>query len=131
MATMAESWAMRDEPVSFNDFELALCELVFAFARWLAIMLFLARREEHVMRSYPADVRLHAAAQIGADSNWGHGYHVVPTSAVQAPCLAATWLPRTTKNTNGRRDEPEHRRRVSRGCHCRFADWLWFRELHA
>lgn len=55
VTTMAESWATRDESVSFKDFELALRELVFGFAR-LAIMLFLALREEHVMRSYPGDV---------------------------------------------------------------------------
>jgi hypothetical protein len=55
VATMAETWAAREEPVSFKDFEIALRDLVFAFAR-IAIMLFLALREEHVMRTYPSDV---------------------------------------------------------------------------
>lgn len=53
--TMVETWASREESVSFKDFELALRDLVFAFAR-IAIMLFLALREEHVMRQYPGDV---------------------------------------------------------------------------
>jgi hypothetical protein len=57
VATMAETWAAREAPVSFKDFELALRELVFAFAR-IAIMLFLALREEHVLRSSPNDVEL-------------------------------------------------------------------------
>ena len=55
VATMADDWAKRDADVSFKDFEKALRELVFAFAR-IAIMLFLALREEHVMRSYPDPV---------------------------------------------------------------------------
>ena len=55
VATMADDWATRDADVSFKDFEKALRELVFAFAR-IAIMLFLALREEHVMRSYPPQV---------------------------------------------------------------------------
>lgn len=55
VATMVEDWATRAEPVSFKDFEKALRDLVFGFAR-IAIMLFLALREEHVMRSYPRAV---------------------------------------------------------------------------
>lgn len=43
VATMAESWAAREEPVSFKDFEIALRDLVFAFAR-IAIMLSRATR---------------------------------------------------------------------------------------
>lgn len=54
-ATLADAWAAREEPVSFKDFEKALRELVFAFAR-IAIMLFLALREEHLMRAYPTRV---------------------------------------------------------------------------
>jgi hypothetical protein len=52
VAAAVDDWATRDTPVSFKDFEKALREIVFAFAR-VAIMLFLALREEHVMRSYP------------------------------------------------------------------------------
>ncbi|CAN5632647.1 hypothetical protein BH11MYX1_BH11MYX1_02930 [soil metagenome] len=54
-ATLADAWAAREEPVSFKDFEKALRELVFAFAR-IAIMLFLALREEQLMRTYPTRV---------------------------------------------------------------------------
>jgi hypothetical protein len=52
VVTLVEDWVARDAPVSFKDFEKALRDVVFAFAR-IAIMLFLALREEHVMRSYP------------------------------------------------------------------------------
>lgn len=55
VAEMVDDWATRDAPVSFKDFEKALREVVFAFAR-IAIMLFLASREEQVMRSYPDKV---------------------------------------------------------------------------
>lgn len=55
VATLADEWGGREEPISFKDFEKALRELVFAFAR-IAIMLFLALREEHVMRAYPAQM---------------------------------------------------------------------------
>ncbi len=54
-ATLVDEWAARETPVSFKDFEKALRELVFGFAR-VAIMLFLALREEHVMRTYPPRV---------------------------------------------------------------------------
>jgi len=52
VSTLATDWAARDEPVSFKDFEQAVREAVFAFAR-IAIMLFLALREEQMMRAYP------------------------------------------------------------------------------
>ncbi|MFH1344331.1 MAG: hypothetical protein ABIL01_24505 [Pseudomonadota bacterium] len=53
--TLTESWARRDEPVSFRAFELELRLVVFSFAR-VAVMLFLALREEQVMRSYPQQI---------------------------------------------------------------------------
>ena len=55
VTTLADEWATREEPVSFKDFEQALRDVVFAFAR-IAIMLFLALREEHLMRAYPSHV---------------------------------------------------------------------------
>jgi hypothetical protein len=55
VSTLANDWAARDEPVSFKDFEQAIREVVFAFAR-IAIMLFLALREDQLMRTYPAQV---------------------------------------------------------------------------
>lgn len=55
VATLADEWASRDEPLSFKDFEKALRDLVFAFAR-VAIMLFLALREETLMRTYPSQM---------------------------------------------------------------------------
>jgi hypothetical protein len=55
VSTLASDWAARDEPVSFKDFEQAIRQLVFAFAR-IAIMLFLALREDQLMRAYPAQV---------------------------------------------------------------------------
>lgn len=54
---LTDEWAKRTEQVSFKDFEKALREIVFAFAR-LALALFLAGREEQVMRSYPQRVEL-------------------------------------------------------------------------
>jgi hypothetical protein len=53
VAAVADDWAVRDAPVSFKDFENALREVVFAFAR-IAIMLFMALREDHLMRAYPS-----------------------------------------------------------------------------
>lgn len=50
MSTLADDWAARDAPVSFKDFEQAIRQVVFAFAR-IAIMLFLALREEQLMRA--------------------------------------------------------------------------------
>lgn len=55
VSTMVDDWAKRDAPVSFKDFEKALREIVFAFAR-VAIMLFLAVREERVMRDHPPQI---------------------------------------------------------------------------
>ena len=55
VATLVDEWAIREEPISFKDFEKALRDLVFAFAR-VAIMLFLALREEHQMRTYPSQM---------------------------------------------------------------------------
>jgi hypothetical protein len=55
VAALADDWAGREAPVSFKDFEKALRDLVFAFAR-VAIMLFLALREEQVMRAYPSQL---------------------------------------------------------------------------
>ena len=55
VAAVADEWAVRDAPVSFKDVEKALREVVFAFAR-IAIMLFLALREDHLMRTYPSQV---------------------------------------------------------------------------
>jgi hypothetical protein len=55
VATLADEWAIREAPISFKDFEKALRDLVFAFAR-VAIMLFLALREEHLMRAYPSQM---------------------------------------------------------------------------
>ena len=55
VSTLADDWATRDEPVSFKDFEQAIRQLVFAFAR-IAIMLFLALREDQLMRTYPSQV---------------------------------------------------------------------------
>lgn len=52
---MADEWGERDKPVAFKDFEKALRDLVFAFAR-ITIMLFLALREEHVMRAHPSEM---------------------------------------------------------------------------
>ena len=55
VSTLADDWATRDEPVSFKDFEQAIRLVVFAFAR-IAIMLFLALREDQLMRTYPSQV---------------------------------------------------------------------------
>ena len=55
VSTLANDWAARDEPVSFKDFEQAIRQVVFAFAR-IAIMLFLALREERLVRGYPSQV---------------------------------------------------------------------------
>src|SRR5213078_3315394 len=55
VAAVVDEWAVRDAPVSFKDVEKALREVVFAFAR-IAIMLFLALREDHLMRTYPLQV---------------------------------------------------------------------------
>jgi hypothetical protein len=55
VTTLADEWATREEPVSFKDLEYAIRSVVFAFAR-IAIMLFLALREEHLMRVYPSQV---------------------------------------------------------------------------
>lgn len=52
VATLADAWSTRAEPVTFKDFEKALRDVVFAFGR-IAIALFLALREEHLMRSQP------------------------------------------------------------------------------
>jgi hypothetical protein len=49
LARMATSWAQRDAPVSFKEFEQALRTLLFAVGR-AAIALFLALREQHVMK---------------------------------------------------------------------------------
>jgi hypothetical protein len=55
VSTLADDWATRDEPVSFKDFEQAIRLAVFAFAR-IAIMLFLALREDQLMRVHPSQV---------------------------------------------------------------------------
>jgi len=55
VSTLADDWATRDSPVSFKDFEQAIRQVVFAFAR-IAIMLFLALREEQLVRGYPLQV---------------------------------------------------------------------------
>jgi hypothetical protein len=55
VAAVADDWASREAPVSFKDIENALREVVFAFAR-IAVMLVLALREEHLMRTYPAQI---------------------------------------------------------------------------
>jgi len=52
VTTLAEAWSTRAEPVTFKDFEKALRDAVFAFAR-ITIALFLALREEHLMGSHP------------------------------------------------------------------------------
>ena len=52
VATLAEAWSTRAEPLTFKDFEKALRDVVFAFAR-VTIALFLALREEHLMASHP------------------------------------------------------------------------------
>ena len=57
VAALMEAWAARDEPVSFKDAERALRAAVFAFAR-VALMLFLALREKHVMRAHQPRVEL-------------------------------------------------------------------------
>jgi len=54
-STLADDWTTRDEPVSFKDFEQAIRLVVFSFAR-IAIMLFLALREEQLIRAYPSQV---------------------------------------------------------------------------
>jgi len=54
---LTEEWSTRADPVSFKEFEKALREIVFAFAR-LAIALFLAGREAHVMRAHPQRIEL-------------------------------------------------------------------------
>jgi hypothetical protein len=56
VAAVTDDWASRETPVSFKDIENALREVVFAFAR-IAVMLFLALREEHLMRRPPVDRR--------------------------------------------------------------------------
>ncbi|HYW31277.1 MAG TPA: hypothetical protein VE869_07180 [Gemmatimonas sp.] len=55
VSAMVDDWATRDAPVSFKDFEKSLREIVFAFAR-VAIMLFLAVREQRVMRDHPPQI---------------------------------------------------------------------------
>lgn len=54
---LTDEWATRADPVSFKDFEQALRVIVFGCAR-LAIALFLARREQQVMRAYSDRVEL-------------------------------------------------------------------------
>lgn len=53
---LAEDWGSRDEPVTFKDLEKALRTALFALGRVL-VMLFLARREQRVMRDHPSSVR--------------------------------------------------------------------------
>ncbi len=55
VVALADEWSARTEPLSFKEFESALREVMFAFAR-IVIALFLVKREEHVMRSYPQRV---------------------------------------------------------------------------
>jgi len=52
---VAEEWAVRDGPVTFKEFEGALRLVVFSLAR-AVIMLFLARREAHLMQEFPRQV---------------------------------------------------------------------------
>jgi hypothetical protein len=56
VVALAEDWGSRDEPVTFKEFELALRTALFALGR-LLVMLFLARREQRVMREHPASVQ--------------------------------------------------------------------------
>ncbi len=53
---LAMDWGNRDEPVSFKEFEKTLRTVLFALGRIL-VMLFLARREQRVMREHPASVQ--------------------------------------------------------------------------
>lgn len=55
VSAVVDDWATREAPVTFKDFEKALREVVFVFAR-IAIMLFLALRDEHVMRGHPPQI---------------------------------------------------------------------------
>jgi hypothetical protein len=56
LITLAEDWGSRDEPVTFKEFETTLRTALFALGRVL-VMLFLARREQRVMREHPASVQ--------------------------------------------------------------------------
>ena len=56
LVALAEGWSTRDEPVAFREFETALRTALFALGRAL-VMLFLARREQRVMRDHPPSVR--------------------------------------------------------------------------
>jgi len=52
VGALAEEWAGREEPVTFKDFEAALRLATFSLA-CSAIMLFLAKREQWLMRTHP------------------------------------------------------------------------------
>jgi len=54
--TLAEDWGARDEPVTFKEFETTLRTALFALGRIL-VMLFLAVREQRVMRDHPSPIR--------------------------------------------------------------------------
>ena len=52
VVALAEEWGTRNEPVAFKEFEKALRTALFAMGRVL-VMLFLAKREQRVMRDHP------------------------------------------------------------------------------
>ena len=56
LITLAEDWGSRVEPVTFKEFEAAVRTALFALGRVL-VMLFLARREQRIMREHPASVQ--------------------------------------------------------------------------
>lgn len=57
LVTLVEDWGSRDATVRFKEFETALQTALFALGRIL-VMLFLARREQRVMRDNPSSVQL-------------------------------------------------------------------------
>lgn len=56
LVTLVEDWGSRDEAVSFKEFETTLRTALFALGRIL-VMLFLARREQRIMRDHPSSVQ--------------------------------------------------------------------------
>lgn len=56
LITLVEDWGSREEPVTFQEFETTLRSALFALGRIL-VMLFLARREQRVMRDHPSSVQ--------------------------------------------------------------------------
>ncbi len=53
---LADEWGSHDKPVTFKEFEKALRTALFVLAGRMVVMLFLAKREQRVMREHPGTV---------------------------------------------------------------------------